>query len=65
MVGDGDTLNRAVPTQTKGNMPFKFVTVGLSHACGINADQLLYCWGFNIFADTTGKSLARSIRPPS
>jgi len=55
MVGDGDTLNRAVPTQTKGNISFKFISAGLSHACGINADQLLYCWGFNVFADTTGK----------
>jgi alpha-tubulin suppressor-like RCC1 family protein len=55
LVGDGDTLSRTVPTQTKGNRAYKLLNAGLSHVCGITNEQQLFCWGFNVFGDTTGK----------
>jgi hypothetical protein len=58
LVGDGDTLNRSVPTATKGEIQFKSIGGGMTHFCGVSADRLVYCWGFNAITDTAGKPLA-------
>jgi len=55
LVGDGDTLNRAKPTPVKGDLVFKSIGGGMTHFCGVTADRLLYCWGFNALTDTAGK----------
>ena len=58
LVGDGDTLNRSVPTATQGEIQFKSITGGITHFCGVSIDRLMYCWGFNALTDTAGKPLA-------
>jgi alpha-tubulin suppressor-like RCC1 family protein len=55
LLGIGDTVNKTTPTKVKGDISFRSIFTGLSHTCGIAMDQSLYCWGFDAFADTSGK----------
>jgi len=55
LLGLGDTANKTLPTKVKTDVTFRSIFTGLSHTCGIAMDQSLYCWGFDAFADTSGK----------
>jgi alpha-tubulin suppressor-like RCC1 family protein len=57
LLGLGDTVNKTKPTKVALDATFKSIVSGLTHTCGIVADQSLYCWGFNAFADTSGKTI--------
>ncbi len=54
-LGDGTTINRAVPTLVTGNLSFIMISNGtrpnnpLTHTCGITIDGTAYCWGGNDF----------------
>jgi len=65
-IGDGDSLVKAVPTLTKGDIHFKaldgsvtLVTANTAsgHFCGVSTDAAIYCWGVNGLVDSTGKQL--------
>ena len=44
-MGDGTTTMRVEPTAISGDVAFKEITIGNDHACGISANDDLYCWG--------------------
>ncbi len=47
-LGDGTTVDRAVPTAVTGGHQFVSLSVtGLTHSCGLKSDQTLWCWGGN------------------
>ena len=47
LLGDGDYVNRSVPTAVLGGMTFGSVVVGVLHACGLTSGGTAYCWGSN------------------
>ena len=48
-VGDGTTIDRAVPTPVSGGLRFAELTAGAQHFCGRTSDGSVYCWGSNAF----------------
>jgi alpha-tubulin suppressor-like RCC1 family protein len=50
-LGDGERLEKAVPTAVEGNVTFSQVTAGNQHSCGLTTANVLYCWGRNIFGE--------------
>jgi alpha-tubulin suppressor-like RCC1 family protein len=41
----GGGTERTVPTRVAGEMRFKAISVGTTHACGLAEDGRAYCWG--------------------
>src|SRR5881397_184854 len=39
------------PTRLPGEIQFRAVGLGLSHACGLAGDSRVYCWGSNEFGE--------------
>jgi alpha-tubulin suppressor-like RCC1 family protein len=54
-IGDGTVLDRYTASLASGSAAFVRVSVGGSHACGVNADGDAFCWG-----DATGGRLGTS-----
>ena len=49
-LGDGTIISRFSPVAVADGIQFDAaigVTAGGNHACGLGADQKVYCWGFN------------------
>ena len=47
-LGDGTVTNRTVPTPVAGGHVFvRLAAGGGGHMCGIAADGITYCWGYN------------------
>jgi alpha-tubulin suppressor-like RCC1 family protein len=44
-LGTGDTVNRAVPTQSAGAGPWLDVDTGVAHGCGVKTNGSVWCWG--------------------
>jgi alpha-tubulin suppressor-like RCC1 family protein len=44
-----DNIGVGVPVRVGGGMPFKMITAGELHTCGIGMDDGAYCWGINQF----------------
>ena len=55
LIGIGDTINKTTPTPVHTDALFKSIVTGLSHTCAIAMDQSMYCWGFDAFADVSGR----------
>jgi alpha-tubulin suppressor-like RCC1 family protein len=60
-VGDGTDKNRPSPTLTKGDIRFASLGAGAAHICGVTADSTTYCWGLNVFLDTTANRLHTNV----
>jgi hypothetical protein len=60
-VGDGTDKNRPSPTLTKGDIKFTSLAAGPAHMCGVTADSTTYCWGLNVFLDTTANRLHTNV----
>lgn len=41
------TESRATPVPLKGGVVFERVVAGVEHNCGLDNDQVAYCWGLN------------------
>jgi alpha-tubulin suppressor-like RCC1 family protein len=46
-LGDGTTTNRLKPVLVGEGMPFRQVTAGFQHSCGVSRLRPAYCWGSN------------------
>jgi len=47
-LGDGSGVYRtAIPVAVAGGVPFRAVSAGDSHTCGVSTDNTTYCWGWN------------------
>jgi len=44
-LGDGDYIQRSVPTAVVGGTTFSSVVIGYLHACGLTAGGVADCWG--------------------
>jgi alpha-tubulin suppressor-like RCC1 family protein len=60
-VGDGTDKNRPSPTPTKGDIRFKSLGASAAHFCGVTADSTAYCWGANVWIDTTARGLHTNV----
>jgi alpha-tubulin suppressor-like RCC1 family protein len=48
-LGDGTTVNSAVPVPVLGGLKFRELTTGEAHTCAITFGAKAYCWGSNNF----------------
>ncbi len=68
-LGDGTSVNRAVPTGVAGTTPFMMLTAGDGHTCGLTASGMALCWGRNeslqLGAGTTDTTPSLTPRPVS
>ncbi len=46
-LGDGATLDRALPAPVVGRVAFTAIALGRAHACALDADGVVHCWGSN------------------
>lgn len=46
-IGDGQKVNRSVPTAVVGMETGIDVSTGVAHSCGMKADRTIWCWGDN------------------
>ncbi|HUL70170.1 MAG TPA: hypothetical protein VLT17_08080, partial [Gemmatimonadales bacterium] len=46
-LGDGDTLDSAVPVPVAGGRSFTSLGAGALHTCGMTKAGKIYCWGNN------------------
>jgi alpha-tubulin suppressor-like RCC1 family protein len=46
-LGDGTRINRLTPVAVASLLPFRQVTAGFKHACGVTTDDRVFCWGNN------------------
>lgn len=47
VLGDGDTVSRAVPTLVSGGLHWASIALGYESTCGITTTGQTYCWGDN------------------
>ena len=62
-LGDGATISRSVPTPIEPRSPWKYVTHGHSHICGIKTDDTLWCWGANEYGQLGNNTTSPSYVP--
>lgn len=61
-LGNGLAVPRLEPTPVGGDLHFRSVSAGGTHACGVGADGMLYCWGGNEFGQLgTGDLDSRAV----
>jgi alpha-tubulin suppressor-like RCC1 family protein len=46
-LGNGSGESRPIPTRVVTPTPFKTVSVGSRHSCGVTEAGIAYCWGSN------------------
>ena len=46
-VGNGGTVEQAVPVAVAGGLVLPAIGLGAEHGCGLTANGAAYCWGFN------------------
>ena len=64
-LGDGTTLNRAVPTAVSGSGAYTAISAGGGHTCGILASGGATCWGANIHGSIGSGSFSSSLPTPT
>ena len=48
-IGDGTTINRAIPVQAKKGMRFTRISAGDSYSSAIDSEGNLWSWGYNCY----------------
>jgi alpha-tubulin suppressor-like RCC1 family protein len=62
-LGNGTTINSAIPVAVSGGSPFLSTSAGSQHSCGISVAQTLYCWGDNGFGQLGNGTRTASTTP--
>lgn len=56
-VGDATRAFRRTPTAVAGQLTFRQIAVGVSHACALTPDGAAYCWGSNGYGELGNPSV--------
>jgi alpha-tubulin suppressor-like RCC1 family protein len=64
-LGDGTTTTRLTPVRVVGGLPFRQVSAGGVHTCGVTTSDLAYCWGYNNFFGALGDGTLINRRRPT
>lgn len=64
-LGDGTTTERHTPVLVVGGHPFRQVTAGYYHTCGLTTDDRVFCWGWNRYGQVGDSSSAWKRLKPS
>jgi alpha-tubulin suppressor-like RCC1 family protein len=62
-LGNGTTVQSAVPVAVAGGHRWNDVSAGMAHACGLNTAGAAFCWGSNSAAQLGNSSYAPSATP--
>ena len=62
-LGNGTTVNSAVPVAVLGGNQYLAVSAGSKHSCGISANQIVFCWGDNAFGQLGNGTSTASTSP--
>jgi alpha-tubulin suppressor-like RCC1 family protein len=56
-----------IPCSTRpvrvGSLPFREVSAGQDHACGVTSDERIYCWGWNGFGQLGDGTITNRLHP--
>jgi alpha-tubulin suppressor-like RCC1 family protein/dipeptidyl aminopeptidase/acylaminoacyl peptidase len=64
-LGDGTTIDRAIPVLVTGGLRFSSLRAGQFQTCGLTTSRAVYCWGHNFFGELgDGTTTERAIPAP-
>jgi alpha-tubulin suppressor-like RCC1 family protein len=63
-LGDGTRVNRLAPVAVARALPFRQVSAGYYHTCGVTTDNRAFCWGLNQYGQVgDSSSVFRRLQP--
>jgi alpha-tubulin suppressor-like RCC1 family protein len=62
-LGNGERVDRLVPTPVSGSLVFRQISASWFHTCGVTTDNRVWCWGANFAGELGDGTLERRPSP--
>jgi alpha-tubulin suppressor-like RCC1 family protein len=62
-LGNGERVDRLVPTPVSGSLVFRQISASWFHTCGVTTDNRIWCWGANFAGELGDGTLERRTSP--